>query len=407
MAKCLRPSLVLIVMPSPAVYLDNAATTPVLPEVREAMAPFLGAEAFGNPSSPHHYGRAARSAVEQARRQVAAAVGAEPAWVYFTSGGTEADNLAVLGGALASRAAGRPFHVAVSAIEHKAVHAAAHTVEAFGGAATDIRVDGSGLVDVDALDEALSAGVHVAAVMWVNNETGIVQHARTLADRCEAAGAWLACDAVQALGKVPCSIADLPRTMLAMSAHKIGGPKGVGALVLPDPHAVQPLIHGGGQQGGVRPGTENVPGIVGFGVAAELASRQLTERGAHLSQLRDAFEQGVRTAIPDAVFHVTDAPRAPHVASIAFPGTDSEAMLMHLDLAGICCSSGSACTTGSVTPSHVLTAMGVPHDLAVATLRFSFGTQNTMEDVERALDVLPRVVAKVRDVNAALGRRPA
>jgi cysteine desulfurase len=407
LAQRLETALLFVVMSSPAVYLDNAATTPVLPQVRDAMAPFLGAEAFGNPSSPHHYGRLARSAVEQARRQVAAAVGAEPAWVYFTSGGTEADNLAVLGGALASRAAGRPFHVAVSAIEHKAVHAAAHTVEAFGGAATDVRVDGSGLVDVDALDEAVSAGAHVAAVMWVNNETGIVQHVRTLAERCEAVGAWLVCDAVQALGKVPCSVAELPRTMLALSAHKIGGPKGVGALILSDPHAVQPLIHGGGQQGGLRPGTENVAGIVGFGVAAELASRQLAERQTHFSRLRDAFEQGVRTTLPDTVFHVADAPRAPHVSSIAFPGTDSEAMLMHLDLAGICCSSGSACTTGSVTPSHVLTAMGVPHDLAVATLRFSFGTQNTMEDVQRTLDVLPRVVAKVRDLNAALGRRPS
>ncbi|MDH4046487.1 MAG: aminotransferase class V-fold PLP-dependent enzyme, partial [Gemmatimonadota bacterium] len=206
------------------------------------------------------------------------------------------------------------------------------------------------------------------------------------------------------LGKMPCSIADLPRTILALSAHKIGGPKGVGALILPDPHVVHPLIRGGGQQGGIRPGTENVPGIVGFGVAAERAANGLAGHAAHLATLRDGFERGVRVAFPDAVIHATNAARAPHISSIALPGTDSEAMLMHLDLAGICCSSGSACTTGAVTPSHVLTAMGVPHDLAVATVRFSFGVQNTMADVERVLDTLPRVVGKVRDLRTALGR---
>jgi cysteine desulfurase len=336
-------------MASPAIYLDNAATTPVLPEVRDAMAPFLDADVFGNPSSAHRFGRSARAAVEQARRQVATAVGAEPDWVYFTSGGTEADNLAVLGGALASRAAGRPFRVAVSAVEHKAVQAAAHAVEALGGHAMELRVDRDGVVDVDALDEALAAGADLAAVMWVNNETGIIQHVRTLAERCGAAGAWLVTDAVQAIGKVPCSLADLPRTMLTLSAHKIGGPKGIGALVLPDPHAVQPLIHGGGQQHGVRPGTENVPGIVGFGVAAALVAGGLAERAAHLRHLRDAFERGLRTALPDAIVHAAEATRAPHVSSVAIPGTDSEALLMHLDLAGVACSSGSACTTGAVT----------------------------------------------------------
>lgn len=391
-------------MPSPSIYLDNAATTPVLPEVRDAMAPFLDADAFGNPSSAHRFGRSARAAVEQARRQVAAAVGAEPDWVYFTSGGTEAANLAVLGGALASRAAGRPFRVAVSAVEHKAVHAAAHAVAALGGRAAELRVDADGVVDIDALDEALAAGADLVAVMWVNNETGVIQHVRTLAERCGAAGAWFISDAVQALGKVPCSVVDLPRTMLALSAHKIGGPKGVGALVLPDPHAVQPLIHGGGQQHGVRPGTENVPGIVGFGVAAALATEGLAERAAHMRHLRDAFERGLRTAVPDAIVHAAGAIRAPHVSSVAFPGTESEALLMHLDLAGVACSSGSACTTGAVTPSHVLTAMGIPHDLAVATLRLSFGVQNTMDDVTAVLERLPRVVAKVRDLHRALGR---
>jgi len=392
-----------MIMPA-AIYFDNAATTPVLPEVRDAMAPFLDREAFGNPSSPHRYGRAARAAVEQARRQVAAAVGADPDWVYFTSGGTEADNLAMLGGALASRGAGRPFRVAASAVEHKAVIAAAHAVETLGGTAAELRVDADGVVDVDGVDRALADGVDLVAVMWVNNETGVIQHVRTIAERCAAAGAWLACDAVQALGKVPCLVTDLPRTMLSLSAHKIGGPKGVGALVLPEPHAVHPLIHGGGQQHGIRPGTENVAGIMGFGTAAELAARKLAERGAHLRHLRDRFEQGLRAVLPEATVHASGATRAPHVSSVAIPDTDSEAMLMHLDLAGVCCSSGSACTTGTVAPSHVLTAMGLSHDVAVSTLRFSFGVQNTMDEVVTVLDRLPRVVAKVRDLGKALGR---
>ncbi len=386
------------------IYLDNAATTPVLPDVREAMLPFLGEAAFGNPSSPHRVGRAVRAAVEEARHQVAAAVSADPKWVLFTSGGTEADNLAVLGGALAARAAGRPFRVAVSAIEHKAVLAAAHAVEDLGGEAIVMPVDAHGVLDVDAVDRALTAGADLVAAMWVNNETGALQHVATLARRVAEAGGWFVCDAVQALGKIPCNLADLPRTMLTVSAHKIGGPKGVGALIVPDVHAVHPLIHGGGQQGGVRPGTENVPGIVGFGRAAELAVQHLAAHAGHTAALRDAFEQRLRAAIPDALVHGAGAPRAPHVSNVAFPGVDSEALLMHLDLAGVCCSSGSACTTGSVTPSHVLTAMDVPRALATASLRFSFGPQNTMDEVEQVLAGLPAIVARVRDLGKALGR---
>jgi cysteine desulfurase len=399
-----RFALPFLSMPQPTIYLDNAATTPVLPEVREAMLPFLGDEAFGNPSSPHRVGRVVRGAVEHARQQVAAAVGADPRWVLFTSGGTEADNLAVLGGALAARTAGRPFRVAVSATEHKAVLAAAHAVEDLGGEAIILPVDARGVLDMDALDAALAAGADLVAAMWANNETGVLQHVATLARRVAEAGAWLVCDAVQALGKVPCGLADLPRTMLTVSAHKIGGPKGVGALVAPDLHAVHPLIHGGGQQGGVRPGTENVPGAVGFGRAAELAVEHLAAHAEHTAALRDAFERGLRAAIPDALVHGAGAPRAPHVSNVAFPDADSDALLMHLDLAGVCCSSGSACTTGSVVPSHVLMAMGVPRELATASLRFSFGPQNTGNEVGTVLEVLPGIVAKVRALGKVLAR---
>jgi cysteine desulfurase len=231
-----------------------------------------------------------------------------------------------------------------------------------------------------------------------------VQDVAGLAERCAAAGAWLVTDAVQALGKVSTEAGTLPHTMATVSAHKIGGPKGVGALLVPEPEAVAPLIHGGGQQGGIRPGTENVAGIVGLGRAADLARRDLVERAGRLGALRDRFERGLARALPDATIHASAAARAPHVTSVGIPGTDSETLLMHLDLAGVCCSSGSACTTGSVTPSHVLTAMGVPHDLAVASLRFSFGWQNTPADVDRALEVLPAVVSKVRGLAEVLKR---
>lgn len=391
-------------MPRRTVYLDNAATTPVRDEVREAMLPFLGADAFGNPSSAHRFGRAARAAVEGARRQIADGVGAEPHAVYFTGGGTEADNLAVLGTALAARAAGRPFRVAVGAIEHKAVLGAAHAVEALGGEVMTLPVDRTGAVDLDAVDAALARGVAVVSVMWVNNEVGIIQDVAALAERCSAADTPFHTDAVQAFGKIPIDLATLPDTMLTISAHKICGPKGVGAIVLKEKKRVQPLLHGGGQQSGVRPGTENVPGIVGFGRAAELAVDELDASAAHTRTLRDTFERRVVEAVPDARVNGKDATRASHVSNVAIPGTDSEAMLMHLDLAGICCSAGSACSTGATEPSHVLTALGVPAELAVASLRFSFAHHNSPDDVDAVIAALPKVVAKVRRLGDLLHR---
>ncbi len=390
-------------MTRPSIYLDNAATTPVRPEVFEAMGPFLNGGMFGNPSSAHRFGREARAALHQARRQVAAAVGAEPHDVVFTSGGTEADNLAVVGAALAARAAGRPFRVAVSAIEHKAVLGGAHWVEAMGGETVVLPVNSRGQLDLTALDEALARGVAVVSVMWVNNEVGVTQDVAAIAERCHAAGTPFHSDAVQALGKVACSI-PAGCTLLTLSGHKIGAPKGVGALIVRDRKSVHPIIHGGGQQSGIRPGTENVAGIVALGRAVEMAAAEVDEFGRSIGALRDGFEQRVTSALPDAQINGAGAPRAPHVSNVSIPGTDSEAMLMHLDLAGIACSSGSACSTGSVEPSHVLTAMGVPWERAVAALRFSFWKQNTPEDVDYVVEQLPGIVAKVRQLAGVLGR---
>jgi len=385
-------------------YLDNAATTPVRPEVLEAMLPYLGKEAFGNPSSAHRFGRAARAGIEEAKRAVATAVGAEPNQVVFTSGGTEADNLAIIGAALAARDRGDPFRVAVSATEHKAALAAAHAVKHLGGEEIILPVTASGQVDGAALDQALARGLAVVSVMWVNNEVGTVQPVAELATRCCDAGVSFHSDAVQAFGKVPVSLRDVNCTLLTISGHKIGAPKGIGALIVRDRKAVEAIIHGGGQQFGIRPGTENVPGIVGLGVAARLAAEEQQSLAARLGELRDELERRLVAIVPDALIHGWQGARAPHISNVSIPGTDSEALLMHLDLAGIACSSGSACSTGAVEPSHVLTAMGVPRELGVAALRFSFGKDSTLEDVEAVSAALPKIVEKVRSLSTVLHR---
>ena len=385
-------------------YLDNAATTPVRPEVLEAMLPYLGKEAFGNPSSAHRFGRAARAGVEEAKRAIAEAVGAEPNQVVFTSGGTEADNLAIIGAALAARDRDGPFRVAVCATEHKAALAAAHAVKHLGGEEVILPVSASGLVDNRALDSVLDEGVALVSVMWVNNEVGTVQPVADVASRCCDAGVLFHSDAVQAFGKVPVSLRDVNCTLLTISGHKIGAPKGVGALIVRDRKAVEAIIHGGGQQFGIRPGTENVPGIVGLGIAAKLAAQEQPALAARLRELRDELERRVLAIVPDAVINGWQSERAPHISNISIPGADSEALLMHLDLAGIACSSGSACSTGTVEPSHVLTAMSVPRELGVAALRFSLGKDSTIDDDEAVAGVLPRIVEKVRSLSAVLHR---
>ena len=391
-------------MPHPPVYLDHAATTPVRRDVLQAMLPYLDGANFGNPSSAHRYGRTARAGLEQARREVAHAVGVEPSQVVFTSGGTEADNLAVIGAALAARDRGKPMLVAVSAVEHKAVLAAAHEVKHLGGEEVILPVDRDGQLDLDGLDAALARHPAVVSVMWVNNETGIRQPVEEIAARCERSGVLLHSDAVQAFGKVPVGLRDFPCTLLTISGHKIGAPKGIGALIVRDRKAIEALIHGGGQQFGIRPGTENVAGAVALGRAATLAAEEQPSTAARLAELRDALAGRLRAAVPDIVVHGESAPRAPHVLNLGVPGTDSEALLMHLDLAGVAASGGSACSTGAVEPSHVLTAMGVPRPLALGSIRFSLGHDSTTEDIERAVRVFPEVVAKVRQLAVVLGR---
>jgi cysteine desulfurase len=385
------------------IYLDHSATTPVRPDVLEAMLPFFNAS-WGNPSSSHRFGRAARAGLEQAKRETAEALGVEPNQVIFTSGGTEADNLAVIGAALAARAHGRPMHVVTTAIEHKASLASCHAVVALGGEETILGVDADGIVRLDELDAVLERRPAIVSVMWVNNEIGVVQPMVEIGARCHAAGVPLHSDAVQAFGKVPIDLAAAHCTLLSISGHKIGAPKGIGALIVRDRKIIEAIIHGGGQQYGIRPGTENVAGAVALGRAALLARRELDEHVTRLRALRDEFIARLIAEVPDVVVHAQNVPHAPHIVSVSIPGAEAESLLMHFDLAGIACSAGSACTTGSVEPSHVLTAMGVERALALGTIRFSFGHETVPAEIERAASAFPGIVARVRKLSAALGR---
>ncbi len=389
-------------MSSTPIYLDHAATTPVRPEVLEAMLPFLGSDVFGNPSSSHRFGRAARAALEQARREVAEALRAEPSQVCFTSGGTEADNLAVIGTALAARRSGRPMLAAVSATEHKAILAAAHAVVHLGGLECILPVDDAGQLDLAALRSVLTRGPSVVSVMWVNNETGVIQDVPSIAALCQTAGTPFHTDLVQAFGRIPLGFDDHALTLATISGHKLGAPKGIGALLVRDPKVLEPIQHGGNQQHALRPGTENVAGAVALGRAALLAAREQRAEAERLADLRDRLAAGLQSLVPGLAVTGATAPRAPHVLSLLVPGVRSDALLMHLDLAGIAASGGSACSTGAVEASHVLTAMGIPAETGVTALRLSLGRETTEEDIERTLALFPAIAAKVRRLTERL-----
>ena len=351
------------------VYLDYNATAPVRPEVATAMTSAL--DLCGNASSVHRFGRLARRTIEDAREAIAAAVDASAAEIVFTSGGTEANNLAL-------RGTGRP--VFISAVEHDSVRAAR-------GDATVIGVDRDGLVDLHHLEELLTAAEDPAlvSVMLANNETGVVQPVGRVAALARQYGALAHCDAVQALGKIPLSFAALDLDMMSVSAHKLGGPQGVGALVVRDGIDLAPLLRGGGQERSRRAGTENVAGISGFGVAASLAEQAVASAPA-LERLRDDIEARVRAAAPDAIIYGAAAPRLPNTSCIGLVGVSSEVQVMALDLAGVAVSAGSACSSGKLTPSHVLQAMGADDDGAASAIRVSLGWRTTPADCDRFVE---------------------
>jgi len=379
-------------------YLDHAATTAMLPQARQAW--LEAAQATGNPSSLHASGRAARRIVEESRESIAASLHTRPSWVVFTAGGTESDNLAIKGLYWARRSGSRN-RVLASAIEHHAVLDPVQWLADHEGAqVTWLAVDVEGRVDLDGLIPALSdPAVTLCSVMWANNEVGTVQPVSQIASACREAGVPFHTDAVQALGHLPMDVTELGATAVTISSHKVGGPFGVGALILDPAAGVTPVLHGGGQEREVRSGTLDAPGIAAFAVAVAHAVAQQQAQSRRIRDLRNELVAGVLAAVPGAVLNGAHdlrdpSARLPGNAHFSFPGCEGDALLMLLDAAGIDCSTGSACTAGIPEPSHVLLAMGVDEPTARASLRFSLGADSTHRDVERLLAVLPSAVER-------------
>jgi len=375
------------------VYFDNNATTPVLPEVLEAMRPYFS-EHFGNASSMHHHGQETREAVERARESVAALIGCGTSEIVFTSGGTEADNLAVFG------VVREGDHVISSSIEHHAVLNSSKYLQAIGCEVTYVPVDGSGLIDPDEVRRALRPNTKLITIMTANNETGVLQPVEEIGKIASETDAYFHTDAVQAAGKIPFDVKCIGCDMLSLSGHKMHGPQGVGVLFVRKRTRLRPMLWGGSHERSRRAGTENVPGIVGLGRAAEMAQSALgQDEPARVNAMRDQLEQKILTEVRDTRVNGQGAPRVPNTTNICFKGIEGEALLIALDLKGLAVSMGAACSSGAIEPSHVLTAMGLPPDHARASIRFSLGKQNTNEDVEFAVGLIAATVARLRELS--------
>ena len=379
----------------PAIYLDHAATTPLDPEVAAAMMPYLlGPLSCGNPSSVHRFGREARTAVDDARDSVARLVGADYGEVYFTSGGTEADNLALLG-----TLEGAPAHrngLVTSTIEHPAILRTAHILQSRGHEVTLLPVGGDGLIEVDAVPAAISDRTAMVSVMHANNEIGSVQPVAEIASIAREHGALFHTDAVQSMGLLPVDFRALGCDLMSVSAHKIYGPKGIGALVVKQGTRVSPILHGGAQEREKRAGTENVAAIVGFGAAAEITRSRRAEEAERLGRLRDDFIRELRLRIPGLTLNGTLERRLPNNVNVSVAGAEGTTLLMSLDRRGVAASSGSACSSGSIEPSHVLKAIGLPDALASGGIRFTLGRGTTWVELERAAAIFAEIVERVR-----------
>ncbi len=380
------------------IYLDHNASTQVRVEVFEAMLPYF-IEHYGNASSVHAFGQEARGGIEDARAQVAALLNATPPEIVFTSGGTEADNLGVVGGARALPFKGR--HLIVSAIEHDAVRHAADALEREGYTVTRVQPDARGVVHPEAVAEAIRPDTALVSVMAANNETGVVQPVAEIGAVCAKRGVAFHVDAVQAAGKIPIDVRAWQATMATIAGHKFYGPKGVGALFVKRGFKPVPLAFGGDHEKGRRPGTENVPAIVGLGKASELALAELAKNPARIGRLRDRLEASLMERVPNVVRHGGEAPRVPNTSHLSFVGAEGEHLILSLDMKGIAVSSGAACKAGSSHPSHVLLAMGVPREVAQSAVRFSLGRCSTEQEIDRVLEILPAVVSKLRAASPA------
>ena len=376
------------------IYLDHAATTPVRPEVRAAMEPYLGG-AFGNPSSLHADGQRAKHALDDARDTVAAALGADAAEVTFTSGGTEADNAALVGVLLAHRNQGSD-HLITTQIEHEAVLNAARFLVTLGFRVTCLPVDEHGRVSPADVAGAITDRTALVSVMHANNEVGTIQPVREIAEIAHARGVLLHTDAVQTFGQLPVSIPDLGADLLTISGHKIYGPKGIGALYARAGIPLEPLLHGGTQERARRAGTENVPGIVGLAAAVRLLLPEREALAARLTGLRDRLISSLRERIPGVLLNGHPTERLPNNVNVSLPGGDAEALLLALDLAGVSASAGSACTSGSIEPSHVLTALRLPDERVRGALRLTLGRDTTAAQIGRAVDTLAQILSRLR-----------
>ena len=375
------------------VYLDNNATTPVLHEVFEAMRPYFG-ERFGNASSIHHHGQESRAAVEDARESVADLLGCGASEIVFTSGGTESDNLAIAGWVAAGD------HVITSSIEHHAVLHACKHLEKIGCEVTVLPVDGRGLIDPADVRHALRPNTKLISVMMANNETGVLQPVEEIGKVAAEAQILFHTDAVQAAAKIPINVREIGCDALSISGHKIHAPQGVGALYIKKGTRIQPLFHGGRHERQRRAGTENVPGIVALGKAAELAKQSL-DRAADkkMAAMRDRLEQGILSQVDEAGLNGEGAPRVPNTANIRFDHIEGESLVIALDLKGLAVSTGAACSSGAIEPSHVLLAMGLRPDQARASIRFSLGKQTAESDIDFALALIPETVARLRAIS--------
>lgn len=381
------------------VYLDNNATTPVLPEVFEAMRPYFG-EHFGNASSLHHHGQETRAAVERARESVASLLGCRPSEVVFTSGGTEADNLAISGLVKPGD------HVITSTIEHHAVLNTCKHLETIGCEMTSVPVDGRGLVDPGDVRRALRPNTRLVTIMMANNETGVLQPVEEIGRIAAEADVYFHTDAVQAAGKVAISVDGIGCDLLSVSGHKMHAPQGVGALYVRKGTILEPMLYGGRHERSRRAGTENVPGIVALGKAAELA-REALERGdlSGMAGMRDHIETTILETVGATGVNGQAVPRVPNTTNICFDYIEGEALVIALDLKGLAVSTGAACSSGAIEPSHVLTAMGLPPERARASLRFSLGKHNTADEVEFALSLIPQTVARLRELSPVYNKR--
>jgi cysteine desulfurase len=393
------------------VYLDNNATTPVAPEVLAAMQPYF-ADEFGNASSIHHHGQHTRAAVERARESVARLLGARPAEIVFTSGGTEGDNLAIFG--LISGALNPGDHVITSAIEHHAVLNACNRLEQIGYEATYVPVNSRCLIDPDDVRRALRPNTKLITIMAANNETGVLQPVEEIGRIASGADVWFHTDAVQMAGKIPIDVKRIGCDLLSISGHKMHAPQGIGALYVRKGTMLNPLFWGGRHERGRRAGTENVPAIVALGKAAEIALEWLTAGGAEkMAAMRDRLETGILGPIDIIGVNGLGAPRVPNTTNVHFDCIEGEALVIALDLKGLAVSTGAACSSGAIEPSHVLTAMGLTPELARASLRFSLGKQTTDADIDFALELLPETVARLRELSPvwqgkeAVGHRPS